>query len=131
MNKNVSDFTLKLVKKATEYAVKSGYDVILIDHLVVTILKNKTTIDFFNDIRLSAVEISSKLDKLITENAPHSSKRIRDMMEKGFVPEVSLQLNALVSDVHGTVVSNNRNTNTIDISDYILALLTKRIPVLL
>lgn len=125
MNKNVSDFTLKLVKKATEYAVKSGYDVILIDHLVVTILKNKTTIDFFNDIRLSAVEISSKLDKLITENAPHSSKRIRDMMEKGFVPEVSLQLNALVSDVHGTVVSNNRNTNTIDISDYILALLTK------
>lgn len=126
MSKQVSEFAIKLVRKAAENAVSTGYDVVMVDHLAMAILNTKPTIDFFNDLGFSAEEIHGKLRTVLSRGQPHSPERIMDMVvNRGFEPEPSSELTRLVSDVHGYVVSNDRNTNSIDTSDFLYLLLTK------
>lgn len=126
MSKQVSEFAIKLVRKAAENAVSTGYDVVMVDHLAMAILNTKPTIDFFNDLGFSAEEIHGKLKTVLSHGQPHSPERIIDMVvNRGFEPEPSSELTRLVSDVHGYVVSNDRNTNSIDTSDFLYLLLTK------
>lgn len=123
---NVSPFATKMVKMAVKHAVHSGYDVIMIDHMMMAILESKPIQEFFNKIGLDSSELSERLHEIIITKAPYSSDEMQEAIDGGFTLDPTGSLLQAIADTHAYVLDSGRNVEELNSSDVIQTIINKK-----